>query len=138
MKMFLTRLGENSKMIINGDLSQVDLPSGTKSGLRESIKILDNIQEIGFIEFGNKDVVRNPLVSKIVNNYEKFEKAEGVGKEYFLKSEKKMIDLSFEDVPEFKKREITKLIKKSIKTGIEELQFKKIFIFQFLLQIILI
>ena len=75
MKMFLTRLGENSKMIINGDLSQVDLPSGTKSGLRESIKILDNIDDIGFIEFTNKDVVRNPLVSKIVRNYEKFEKA---------------------------------------------------------------
>ena len=83
MKMFLTRLGENSKMIINGDLSQVDLPSGTKSGLRESIKILDNIDDIGFIEFTNKDVVRNPLVSKIVRNYEKFEKIEGVGKEYF-------------------------------------------------------
>ena len=89
MKMFLTRLGENSKMIINGDLSQVDLPSGTKSGLRESIKILDNIDDIGFIEFTNKDVVRNPLVSKIVRNYEKFEKIEGVGKEYFLKSVKK-------------------------------------------------
>ena len=88
MKMFLTRLGENSKMIINGDLSQVDLPSGTKSGLRESIKILDNINDIGFIEFGNNDVVRNPLVSKIVNNYEKFEKKEGVGKEYLLKSER--------------------------------------------------
>ncbi len=89
MKMFMTRLGENSKMIINGDLSQVDLPSGTKSGLRESIKILGDIEDIGFIEFGNKDVVRNPLVSKIVKNYEKFEKAEGVGKEYFLKSVKK-------------------------------------------------
>ena len=76
-------------MIINGDLSQVDLPSGTKSGLRESIKILGDIEDIGFIEFGNKDVVRNPLVSKIVKNYEKFEKAEGVGKEYFLKSVKK-------------------------------------------------
>ena len=89
MKMFLTRLGENSKMIINGDLSQVDLPSGTKSGLRESIKILDNVSDIGFIQFGDQDVVRNPLVSKIVNSYEKFEKAEGVGKEYFLKSAKK-------------------------------------------------
>ena len=66
MKMFLTRLGENSKMIINGDLSQVDLPSGTKSGLRESIKILDNINDIGFIKFSNKDVVRNPLVSKML------------------------------------------------------------------------
>ncbi|MAI29870.1 MAG: phosphate starvation-inducible protein PhoH [Rickettsiales bacterium] len=82
MKMFLTRLGENSKMIITGDLSQVDLPSGTKSGLRESINILKNVQEIGFLEFSDSDVVRNPLVSKIVKKYEKFEKDEGVGKEY--------------------------------------------------------
>ena len=85
MKMFLTRLGENSKMIINGDLSQVDLPSGTKSGLRESIKILNNIKDIGFIKFDEKDVVRNPLVSKIVSKYDKFEKSEGVGKEYLSK-----------------------------------------------------
>ena len=82
MKMFLTRLGENSKMIINGDLSQVDLPSGTKSGLRESISILKNVEEIGFLEFSDNDVVRNPLVSKIVKQYEKFEKDKGVGKEY--------------------------------------------------------
>ena len=82
MKMFLTRLGENSKMIITGDLSQVDLPSGTKSGLRESINILKNVDEIGFLEFTDNDVVRNPLVSKIVKNYEKFEKDKGVGKEY--------------------------------------------------------
>ncbi len=82
MKMFLTRLGENSKMIITGDLSQVDLPSGTKSGLRESINILKNVDEIGFLEFTDNDVVRNPLVSKIVKNYEKYEKDKGVGKEY--------------------------------------------------------
>ena len=82
MKMFLTRLGENSKMVINGDLSQVDLPSGTKSGLRESINILKNVKEIGFLEFSDNDVVRNSLVSKIVKYYEKFEKDKGVGKEY--------------------------------------------------------
>lgn len=89
MKMFLTRLGENSKMIINGDLSQVDLPSGTKSGLRESIEILHKLDDIGFIEFDNKDVVRNPLVSKIVNKYEKFEKDQGIGKEYILNPKRK-------------------------------------------------
>ncbi len=82
MKMFLTRLGENSKMIVNGDLSQVDLPSGIKSGLRESIKILRDIDDIGFIEFGEKDVVRNPLVSKIVSKYEEYERIRGVGNEY--------------------------------------------------------
>ena len=82
MKMFLTRLGENSRMIVNGDLSQVDLPSGIKSGLRESINILKDIDDIGFIEFKDKDVVRNPLVSKIVAKYREFEKIQGVGDEY--------------------------------------------------------
>lgn len=86
MKMFLTRLGENSKMIINGDLSQVDLPSGTKSGLREAMNILQNIDDIGFIRFNDKDVVRNALVSKIVKNYEEFEKNQGVGFEYISKA----------------------------------------------------
>ena len=61
-------------MIVNGDLSQVDLPSGTKSGLRESINILRGIKDIGFIEFEEKDVVRNPLVSKIVSKYKEFER----------------------------------------------------------------
>ncbi len=82
MKMFLTRLGENSRMIVNGDLSQVDLPSGTKSGLRESINILKGIRDIGFIEFEENDVVRNPLVSKIVSKYEEFERVQGVGEKY--------------------------------------------------------
>ena len=82
MKMFLTRLGENSRMIVNGDLSQVDLPSGTKSGLRESINILKDIKDIGFIEFEESDVVRNPLVSKIVSKYNEFEKIKRVGEKY--------------------------------------------------------
>ena len=82
MKMFLTRLGENSRMIVNGDLSQVDLPSGTKSGLRESINILKDVKDIGFIEFEESDVVRNPLVSKIVSKYNEFEKIQRVGEKY--------------------------------------------------------
>lgn len=70
MKMFLTRLGENSRMVINGDLSQTDLPRGVESGLAESIRILKNIEEIKIVEFTEKDVVRHGLVSKIVKAYE--------------------------------------------------------------------
>ena len=71
MKMFLTRLGEGSKMIINGDLTQTDLPRGVTSGLVEAQRILAGIDEIAFVEFDERDVVRHGLVSKIVNAYAK-------------------------------------------------------------------
>lgn len=70
IKMFLTRLGENSKMIITGDLTQVDLPKGQASGLKHAIKILKNIDDIGIIKLSERDVVRHPLVQKIVKAYE--------------------------------------------------------------------
>ena len=70
MKMFLTRLGEGSRMVINGDLTQTDLPRGGVSGLAEAERILKNVPEIAFVEFTNKDVVRHGLVSKIVAAYE--------------------------------------------------------------------
>ena len=70
MKMFLTRLGEGSRMIINGDLTQTDLPRGVVSGLIEATRILKNVPEISFVEFSEKDVVRHGLVSKIVKAYE--------------------------------------------------------------------
>lgn len=70
MKMFLTRLGEGSKMVINGDMSQTDLPAGVKSGLADSMQILENIKEVGFVKFTDEDVVRHGLVSKIVRAYE--------------------------------------------------------------------
>ncbi len=70
MKMFLTRLGEGSRMIINGDLTQTDLPRGVVSGLIEATRILKNVPEIGFVTFTEKDVVRHGLVSKIVKAYE--------------------------------------------------------------------
>ena len=70
MKMFLTRLGEGSRMIINGDLTQTDLPRGITSGLIEATRILKNVPEIAFVEFSEKDVVRHGLVSKIVKAYE--------------------------------------------------------------------
>ncbi|MBR6411707.1 MAG: PhoH family protein [Alphaproteobacteria bacterium] len=70
MKMFLTRLGEGSRMIINGDLTQTDLPRGVTSGLIEATRILKDVSEIGFVEFTEQDVVRHGLVSKIVKAYE--------------------------------------------------------------------
>ncbi len=69
IKMFLTRIGENSKVVINGDPSQIDLPNKSYSGLENSKKILGNLEEIGFVDFDAADVVRHPLVSKIVRAY---------------------------------------------------------------------
>ncbi len=71
MKMFLTRLGEGSKMVVNGDLTQTDLPRGMESGLKEAERVLSKITEVAFIQFDDHDVVRHGLVSKIVNAYAK-------------------------------------------------------------------
>ncbi len=69
IKMFLTRLGENSKIVINGDPSQIDLPNKSLSGLNRSKKLLGHLKEISVVDFDHKDVVRHPLVSKIVKAY---------------------------------------------------------------------
>ncbi|MCR9070961.1 MAG: PhoH family protein [Alphaproteobacteria bacterium] len=69
MKMFLTRLGENSRMAVTGDLSQVDLPLGNKSGLRDALDHLHDVPGVGFVEFTAADVVRHPLVTRIVHAY---------------------------------------------------------------------
>lgn len=74
MKMFLTRLGYGSKAVITGDVTQIDLPKGKKSGLIEAVKILDNIEGVKICTLTNKDVVRHPLVQKIISAYEAFEK----------------------------------------------------------------
>ena len=71
MKMFLTRLGKESKMVITGDLTQIDLPKPAKSGLYEAISYTQNIKDIAHINFSEEDVVRHPLVSKIVKSYNK-------------------------------------------------------------------
>ncbi len=73
MKMFLTRIGYGSKAVITGDLTQIDLAEGKRSGLLEATKILSGIEGIGMITLTNKDVVRHPLVQKIILAYEKFE-----------------------------------------------------------------
>lgn len=70
MKMFLTRLGFNSKMVITGDITQIDLPSGTRSGLKDAVRILRNIDDIECINFTAADVVRNRLVQDIIKAYE--------------------------------------------------------------------
>jgi len=71
IKMFLTRIGENSKLVVNGDPSQIDLPNKSQSGLIESQKILHGIKEISIINFDHNDVIRHPLVTKIVKAYQK-------------------------------------------------------------------
>ncbi len=74
MKMFLTRLGFNSKMVVTGDITQIDLPDGQRSGLREVTKILKGVDDIAICEFKQSDVVRHQLVQKIIEAYENFEK----------------------------------------------------------------
>ena len=74
MKMFLTRLGFNSKAVVTGDLSQTDLPSGQKSGLSIAAKVLSGIDDIGIFEFSERDVVRHTLVRKIITAYDKYER----------------------------------------------------------------
>jgi phosphate starvation-inducible PhoH-like protein len=78
MKMFLTRLGANSKMIITGDLTQIDLPFGAISGLKESVRVLKGISDIAFSIFTDEDVVRHPLISKIVKAYDRDTEKHGV------------------------------------------------------------
>ncbi len=83
MKMFLTRIGFGSKAVITGDITQIDLPDGKRSGLKEAIKILGNIEGIAFCYFSHKDVVRHPLVQKIIQAYEKYDhlRSKGRGKQ---------------------------------------------------------
>jgi len=75
MKMFLTRLGFNSKMVVTGDITQIDLPDGKRSGLVEITKILKNVDDIKTVRFSEKDVVRHKLVQDIIRAYEKYEEA---------------------------------------------------------------
>lgn len=84
MKMFLTRIGFNARAVITGDITQVDLPRGAKSGLRHAIEVLDDIPGISFNYFESKDIVRHPVVARIVDAYDAFEQ-----KEKRLKDEKR-------------------------------------------------
>jgi phosphate starvation-inducible PhoH-like protein len=77
MKMFLTRMGEGTRMVVAGDLSQIDLPHGTRSGLRDALDTLEGVPGIAVVRFGRRDVVRHPLVARIVEAYEQRAEAEG-------------------------------------------------------------
>ena len=74
MKMFLTRLGFNSKIVVTGDVTQIDLPDGKKSGLKEAVRILKDVEDIATVRFTDKDVVRHRLVQDIIRAYEKADK----------------------------------------------------------------
>ncbi|MGB0681083.1 MAG: PhoH family protein [Magnetovibrionaceae bacterium] len=82
MKMFLTRLGQNSRMVVTGDLSQVDLPRGIRSGLRDALEILDGVKGVGITRFAKADVVRHPLVGRIVDAYDEADERRDTGGRY--------------------------------------------------------
>lgn len=78
IKMFLTRLGMNAKMIVTGDVTQIDLPRSTSSGLIKALKVLDGVPGVGRVEFGKKDIVRHALVQRIIEAYERADEAEKI------------------------------------------------------------
>lgn len=81
IRMFLTRMGMNTKMIITGDLTQIDLPREQRSGLKEALKIMDGVEGIGVVKLGQKDIVRHKLVTRIVNAYDKYDKERAEARE---------------------------------------------------------
>jgi phosphate starvation-inducible PhoH-like protein len=85
MKMILTRQGFNSKMVVTGDRTQIDLPAGRKSGILHAAEVLRNVEGIAFVTFDDTDVVRHPLVQRIVKAYDRYDEMIGAGRQYALK-----------------------------------------------------
>jgi len=85
MKMVLTRQGFNSKMVINGDITQIDLPNARRSGLLDAMEVLKGVEGISFVQFDEKDVVRHSLVQRIVKAYERYNEQVGAGRQLSLK-----------------------------------------------------
>src|SRR5216110_2705491 len=85
MKMVLTRQGFNSKMVVNGDITQIDLPGGRRSGLNDAVDVLRGVEGISFVQFDERDVVRHSLVQRIVKAYEKYNETTGSGRQLSLK-----------------------------------------------------
>ena len=85
MKMVLTRQGFNSKMVVNGDITQIDLPNARRSGLIDALDVLKGVEGISFVQFDEKDVVRHALVQRIVKAYERWNDTIGAGRQLSLK-----------------------------------------------------
>src|SRR5215475_2108333 len=84
MKMVITRQGFNSKMVVNGDITQIDLPTGRRSGLIDAVEVLKGVDGISFVNFDERDVVRHDLVARIVKAYERYNESIGVGRQLTL------------------------------------------------------
>jgi phosphate starvation-inducible PhoH-like protein len=100
MKMVLTRLGFNSRMVVTGDITQIDLPSGRTSGLVQAADILRGAEGIGFVYFEQSDVVRHTLVQRIVQAYEEYNRQVGAGRQFSLKLRRAAADQDTSEVPE--------------------------------------
>jgi phosphate starvation-inducible protein PhoH and related proteins len=85
MKMVLTRQGFNSKMVVTGDLTQIDLPSGKRCGLVDAVEVLRGVEGISFVYFDERDVVRHSLVQRIVKAYERYQDLTGAGRQLALR-----------------------------------------------------
>ena len=92
MKMVLTRQGFNSKMVVNGDVTQIDLPNGKRSGLLDAVDVLRGVEGISFIQFDERDVVRHSLVQRIVKAYEKYNETVGAGRQLSLKLSEPVVE----------------------------------------------
>ena len=90
MKMILTRLGFNSKMVVTGDITQIDLPGGKRSGLVEVTEVLKGVEGVAFIHFDDMDVVRHSLVQRIVRAYESYSEKTGIGRQMLLKLDERV------------------------------------------------
>ena len=99
MKMVLTRTGFNSKMVVNGDITQIDLPAGKRSGLIDAIDVLRGVEGISFVQFDERDVVRHTLVQRIVKAYERYNEAIGAGRQLSLKLTDSPADATPETCP---------------------------------------
>ncbi|MFN7996559.1 MAG: PhoH family protein [Bryobacteraceae bacterium] len=97
MKMVLTRQGFNSKMVVNGDITQIDLPNGRRSGLIDALDVLRGVEGISFVQFDERDVVRHNLVQRIVKAYERYNETVGAGRQLSLKLTEPAIETAAEN-----------------------------------------